>query len=162
MSSSDKIDPNEPPISADQLRLALLQEKMKEFEKEQNLQAEEQKRLAAFTEDFLKNQVTEEEIAVVRRLVTNAVKTGKYEALVYSFPSDLCTDSGRAIKQRRSAVDRDTSGKGPGVLRKIPQIREAAGLQAQGNDRKLSQRHARRRRIFPELVAGHEMTRLLL
>jgi len=97
MSSNDKIDPNELPISADQLRLALLQEKMKEFEKEQNLQAEEQKRLAAFTDDFLKNQVTEDEIAVVRRLVTNAVKTGKYEALVYSFPSDLCTDSGRAI-----------------------------------------------------------------
>jgi hypothetical protein len=62
MSSNDKIDPNELPISADQLRLALLQEKMKEFEKEQNLQAEEQKRLAAFTEDFLKNQVTEEDV----------------------------------------------------------------------------------------------------
>ena len=27
----------------------------------------------------------------------NAVKEGKLEALVYVFPSDLCTDSGRAI-----------------------------------------------------------------
>ena len=33
----------------------------------------------------------------LRRLVMNAVKNGKYEALVYSFPSALCTDSGRAI-----------------------------------------------------------------
>ena len=41
--------------------------------------------------------MSEDEIAMVRRLVMNAVKNGKYEALVYSFPSDLCTDSGRAI-----------------------------------------------------------------
>ena len=34
---------------------------------------------------------------MVRRLVANAVKDGKMEAMVYSFPSDLCTDSGRAI-----------------------------------------------------------------
>jgi hypothetical protein len=27
----------------------------------------------------------------------NAVQDGKMEAMVYSFPSDLCTDSGRAI-----------------------------------------------------------------
>jgi hypothetical protein len=41
--------------------------------------------------------VSEEEIATVRRLVMNAVESGKLEAMVYSFPSDLCTDSGRAI-----------------------------------------------------------------
>jgi hypothetical protein len=57
----------------------------------------EEKKLAQFTQDFLHKHVTEEEIAMVRRLVANAVKDGKMEALVYSFPSDLCTDSGRAI-----------------------------------------------------------------
>ena len=41
--------------------------------------------------------MSDDEIAMVRRLVMNAVKNGKYEALVYSFPSELCTDSGRAI-----------------------------------------------------------------
>ena len=40
-----------------------------------------------FTDSFLKDQVSEDEIAMVRRLVMNAVKDGKYEALVYSFPS---------------------------------------------------------------------------
>ena len=40
---------------------------------------------------------SDDEIARVRRLVMNAVKDGKLEALVYTFPSDLCTDSGRAI-----------------------------------------------------------------
>ena len=41
--------------------------------------------------------MTDDEIARVRRLVMYAVKDGKLEALVYTFPSDLCTDSGRAI-----------------------------------------------------------------
>ena len=53
--------------------------------------------LTKFTDSFLKDQVSDDEIAMVRRLVMNAVKNGKYEALVYSFPSELCTDSGRAI-----------------------------------------------------------------
>ena len=34
---------------------------------------------------------------MVRRLAANAVKDGKFEAMVYSFPSDLCSDGGRAI-----------------------------------------------------------------
>ena len=59
-------------------------------------EAEEQK-LQKFTADFLHQHVNEEEIAMVRRLVANAVKDGKMEAMVFSFPSDLCTDSGRAI-----------------------------------------------------------------
>ena len=34
---------------------------------------------------------------MVGRLVVNTLKNGNHEALVYSFPSDPCTDSGRAI-----------------------------------------------------------------
>ena len=34
---------------------------------------------------------------MIRRLVKIAVEKGQMEAMVYSFPSDLCTDGGRAI-----------------------------------------------------------------
>ena len=91
------IDKNAAPPSADQLRMALLEEQMKEAEKQEKLQAQQNQELTKFTESFLKDQVNEDEIAMVRRLVMNAVKNGKFEAMVYSFPSDLCTDSGRAI-----------------------------------------------------------------
>lgn len=94
MSETKKIDT---PPSADQLRIMLLEAQMNEAKKLENKRNKEQERLSAFTEDFLKNQVTENEIAMVRRLVMNAVSAGKFEAMVYSFPSDLCTDSGRAI-----------------------------------------------------------------
>ena len=92
-----KLDPNAPPPSAAQLRMIQLEEQLAEAKKQSDFKREEEKRLSSFTDNFLKGQVSEEEIAVVRRLVMAAVKDGKMEAMVYSFPSDLCTDSGRAI-----------------------------------------------------------------
>lgn len=97
MTSTNDVDRNAPPPSAEQLRLSLLKEQMEEDEKQEKQRAAEQQRLTKFTEDFLRGHVTDDEIAMVRRLAMSAVKNGKYEALVYSFPSDLCTDSGRAI-----------------------------------------------------------------
>jgi hypothetical protein len=88
--------PDAPPSASD-LRMALLQEQEAEAKKREQQKQREQQRIADFTDDFLKGSVTEGEIAMVRRLVMNAVKEGKYEALVYSFPSDLCSDQGRAI-----------------------------------------------------------------
>jgi hypothetical protein len=88
---------NTPPASAAELRMMLLKEQMAEAKKQEELRSREEKKVLAFTEDFLKNHVTEDEVAMVRRLVMNAVKDGRLEAMVYSFPSDLCSDSGRAI-----------------------------------------------------------------
>ena len=85
------------PVSAEQLRMTMLEREMEKLRKEQKAKTAQQEKLAAFTEDFLHNHVTEKEIAMVRQLVMNAVNDGKMEAMVYSFPSDLCTDSGRAI-----------------------------------------------------------------
>lgn len=94
---SEKIDTTAAPMSAEALRMSILQKEMEKMEVERKAREAEEKRLAAFTQDFLHKHVSEDEIAMVRRLVANAVKDGKMEAMVYSFPSDLCTDSGRAI-----------------------------------------------------------------
>ena len=97
MANIKETDANATPPSADQLRKALLEEQIKAAADDEKRRAREQQELTKFTESFLKDQVNDEEIAMVRRLVMNALKNGKFEALVYSFPSDLCTDSGRAI-----------------------------------------------------------------
>ncbi len=94
---ADKIDTEAMPQSAEALRMSILQKEMEKMDVERKARDAEEKRLADFTRDFLGKHVSEEEIAMVRRLVANAVKDGKMEAMVYSFPSDLCTDSGRAI-----------------------------------------------------------------
>jgi hypothetical protein len=105
------MDINAAPPSADQLRMALLEEQMKEVDKQAKLQAKQNEELTKFTDTFLKDQVSDDEIAMVRRLVMNAVKNGKFETLVYSFPSELCTDSGRAINSADSQWTETLQGK---------------------------------------------------
>lgn len=85
------------PVSAEQLRMTILNNEMEKADAERALREADQKKLSDFAADFLHKHVSEDEIAVVRRLVMNAVKDGKLEAMVYSFPSTLCSDSGRAI-----------------------------------------------------------------
>jgi hypothetical protein len=85
------------PVSAESLRMEILRKEMEKIDVQEKARAAEQQKLAAFTTDFLHKHVSEDELAMVRRLVANAAKDGKMEAMVYSFPSDLCTDSGRAI-----------------------------------------------------------------
>lgn len=94
---AEKIDPNAMPPSAEDLRMSILRKEMEKMEAERRAREAEEHRHTDFARDFLSKHIGEEEIAMVRRLVANAVRDGKMEAMVYSFPSDLCTDSGRAI-----------------------------------------------------------------
>ena len=94
---NEKIDVDEAPPSAEELRMSILQEEMEKVDTERKAREVEERKLAEFTRDFMTSHVSEDEMAMVRRLVMNAVKDGKFEAMIYSFPSELCTDSGRAI-----------------------------------------------------------------
>lgn len=111
MSEKKEIDPNAPPMSAKDLRKQLLQQQLEEMEKERSFKASKEQELHKFTEDFLREHVTPDEIAMVRTLVENAVRQGKFEAMVYSFPSDLCTDAGRAINSGNSDWPETLQGK---------------------------------------------------
>ncbi|HWK63369.1 MAG TPA: histidine kinase [Rhizobiaceae bacterium] len=99
------------PPSAAQLRQMLLEKELEKASLYRKEQEAKQKEITTFTEDFLKHHVTENEIATVRRLVMNAVRDGKLEALVYSFPSDLCSDSGRAINSNDPDWPKTLQGK---------------------------------------------------
>ncbi|WP_442579366.1 histidine kinase [Mesorhizobium sp. ASY16-5R] len=111
MASDKSIDPTATPISAAQLRQKLLEKEMEKVSQYRREQDAKQKELTKFTDEFLGHHVTEEEIATVRRLVMIAVEAGKLEAMVYSFPSELCTDSGRAINSNDPAWPQTLQGK---------------------------------------------------
>lgn len=97
MSDKNITDPNAPVVSAEELRMAVLRKATEEMDKERKARDAERDRLAKFTDAFMREHVTENERAAIRNLVMSAVNNGKFEAMVYSFPSSLCTDSGRAI-----------------------------------------------------------------
>ncbi len=124
---SDKINPAATPISADELRMSILQTTMDKMDMERKAREAEEKKLTAFTDDFLHKHVGEDEIAMVRRLVMNAVKDGKMEAMVYSFPSDLCTDSGRAINNNAPNWPETLQGKAREFFERYEQFGKPQG-----------------------------------
>jgi len=95
--TEEKIDRDAMPASAEELRMAMLAKELEKAEASAKAREQSQHKLQDFTTDFLRNNVTEAEVAMVRRVVATAVSEGKLEALVYSFPSSLCSDGGRAI-----------------------------------------------------------------
>jgi len=80
-----------------ELRMRMLERELAEMKKEEELRRRKLKEHEDFVENFLTKDVTDDERATIRRLVRIAAENGKTEALVYSFPSDLCSDGGRAI-----------------------------------------------------------------
>src|SRR5690606_17796090 len=97
--------------SAQDLRKQALELQMREMEREDKLRALNGEKHAAFIDDFFKKHVGEQERAVIKRLVMKAAADGKFEALIYSFPSEFCTDSGRAINNSLSGWQQTLQGK---------------------------------------------------
>ena len=90
--------PEQPrPASAAALRQRMLEKELEKARTQDAAREKERQARAAFAERFMTEHVTEQESALIRQLVLKAAADGKFEALVYSFPSDLCTDGGRAI-----------------------------------------------------------------
>ena len=141
------------PPSAEQLRMQMLEREMEQMDKERKLRSMQEQKLTDFAADFLEKHVTEQEIAVVRRLVANAVKDGKFEAMVYSFPSSLCTDSGRAINN----ADRDWPSTLQGKAKEFYERYQTFG-KPQGDDHQFPRRHTGRCRLLPRLVSGPSLS----
>jgi hypothetical protein len=99
--ATKEMDANAPVPTAEELRMSLLQKDLEEMKRGEKAREAEQQARAAAAEDFLKGHVTDKERELIRRLVMNAVANRQFEVMIYSFPSDLCTDRGRAINSNQ-------------------------------------------------------------
>ena len=97
--------------SAEDLRKRALELQMLEMEREDKIKAREAKKHSEFVEDFFRKHIGDTERAVIKRLVMKAAADGKYEAMVFSFPSSFCTDSGRAINNSLDGWQETLQGK---------------------------------------------------
>jgi hypothetical protein len=114
--------------SADALRMSILSKEMAEMENQEKLRLRQEEQLRAFTESFLTEHVSDEERAMIQRLVMNAAANRKFEALVYSFPSDLCTDRGRAINSRQPHWPETLQGKAKELYERYLAIAKPQGF----------------------------------
>ena len=114
--------------TADQLRMAILSKEMEEMQKQDKLREQRNKQLNDFTEAFLTQHVSEDERAMIQKLVMNAAANRQFEAMVYSFPSDLCTDSGRAINNRLAHWPETLQGKAKELYERYITIAKPQGF----------------------------------
>ena len=85
------------PLDASQLRMEAARREAEAREKRRQAREQQRREHEVSYQHYLQEHLTPEEIAGFRRQMRIAVEDGRYEAMVYRFPSDLCTDSGRAI-----------------------------------------------------------------
>lgn len=83
--------------SAEALRRQMVEREASAAEEEAKKRQAEHARLVAFTQDFLMHHIGPEELKAVRTRVESAAARGEFQALIYTFPSSLCIDDGRAI-----------------------------------------------------------------
>lgn len=110
MAATDTPSP-QPMTSAQDLRKQALELQLQEMERADKLKEVNANKHAEFVDDFFKKHVGDQERAVIRRLVMKAAADGKYEAMIYSFPSSFCTDSGRAINNSLPGWQQTLQGK---------------------------------------------------
>jgi len=127
MSETQKPDPNEPVLSADQLRRQMLEAQLAEMDREDKLRERKLQELSKFTDDFFHKHVGAQEQSMIRNIVARAVKEGKMEALVYTFPSDFCTDSGRAINNADPDWPQTLQGKAKELYDRFKEVAQPQG-----------------------------------
>jgi len=111
MAGEEKSDSRPSMISAEDLRKRALELQLAEMQRDEKIRSREAEKHAEFIEDFFRKHIGDKEREIIRRVVMKAVADGKVEALIYSFPSDFCTDSGRAINSQRSDWPSTLQGK---------------------------------------------------
>ena len=100
MSSSEK-EEIVPLISAEELRSMMAHKQAKEVEKKQQEESKaekEKKELEAF---FMTTKITNKERQRFRERVNRLAEQGESELMVFSFPSEFCSDGGRAINNKQ-------------------------------------------------------------
>jgi hypothetical protein len=122
-----KIEVDEEPPAAEALSMSVLRRAGDKADTERRAREGDGKKPAGFTRDFMNNHVGEDEMDMVRRLVMNAVKDGKLEAMIYSFPSSLCTDSGRAINNNDPGWPETLQGKAKELFESYEELAKPRG-----------------------------------
>ena len=127
MAGKDKVSMEGEIPSADEMRMALIEKEMEEIDRRQKAKAVEETKLASFADSFLTEHVSEKERAMIRRIAMSAMQAGKFEAMVYSFPSDLCTDGGRAINNSEPRWPETLRGKAKELYDRFQTIAKPKG-----------------------------------
>jgi hypothetical protein len=113
--------------SSEDLRKRALELQIAEMERDEKIKTREATKHAEFIEDFFRTHIGEKERAIIKRLVMKAAADGKYEAMIYSFPSTFCDDGGRAINNSLPGWQKTLQGKAKEIFDLFEQLAKPQG-----------------------------------
>lgn len=125
--TSTETSASHPMTNAEELRKRALELQIAEMERGDKIKAREAKKHAEFVEDFFRKHIGDAERAIIKRVVTKAAADGKYEAMIFSFPSSFCTDSGRAINNNLPGWQKTLQGKAKELYELFEQVAKPEG-----------------------------------
>jgi hypothetical protein len=109
---SSKANEAAPPrISAEELRAKMTQKQMEEAEKTLKLKRKHEEELKEFETHFMTSKISEGERQQIREKVYRLAEQGQSELMVLSFPSEFCSDGGRAINNKEPEWPKSLTGR---------------------------------------------------
>lgn len=91
----DKVGP--PPMSAKELRTRMAEKELEKANKAMAGREQAEKEAAEFKDYFMNSEVTDDDRRRIREKAARLAEQGQTEICVLTFPSDFCSDGGRAI-----------------------------------------------------------------
>jgi hypothetical protein len=85
------------PISASDLRMRMAEREMEDSEKAMAKRKEMEAEQEEFRKYFMSSEVTDNDRQRIRQRALQLAEQGQTEICILSFPSDFCSDGGRAI-----------------------------------------------------------------
>ena len=89
-----------PLISAEDLRAKMTKKQAEEAERKLQAKSKHEEELNELRTYFMTSKITDEERRQFRQKVYRLAEQGQSELMVFSFPSEFCSDGGRAINNK--------------------------------------------------------------
>ncbi len=110
MSGNDK-EETVPLISTEELGSKTAQKQAEAAEKKQQEKAKHEEELKELETFFMTSKITDEERQRFRQKVYRLAEQGQSELMIFSFPSDFCSDKGRAINNKEPGWHETLTGR---------------------------------------------------
>ena len=99
------------PIPAQQMRLRMAEKELQEAQKALDAQKRLESEQAEFQDYFMNSDVTEKDRQRIRERVMRMADQGHTELCVLTFPSNFCSDGGRAINNFETDWPKSLTGR---------------------------------------------------
>lgn len=107
-----KNDQSMPPlISAEELRVKMAKKQAEEAERKLQAKSKHEEELNELKTYFMTSKITDEERRQFRQKVYRLAEQGQSELMVFSFPSEFCSDGGRAINNKEPDWPKSLTGR---------------------------------------------------